>query len=204
MRWHRPEDSTRLNRRRRSIRLHRYDYTRPGAYFVTICANERRSIFGAVRNGSMVLSEAGRIAEGCWLAIPEHFPNVSLDAFVIMPDHLHGIIVLRGARDRGDGGNAREAIQVGARHAVPPQNRDSIHPRFGQPIARSLPTIIGSFKSAVTNRLQRLGIRRPWQRNYYERVVRNRGALDAIRWYIRTNPVRSASRQSKRRNLDTP
>ena len=79
-------------RRRRSIRLKGYDYSQPGAYFVTICTHERRCLFGDVVDGEMRLNELGKIARQCWLAIPEHFPHARLDEFVIMPNHVHGII----------------------------------------------------------------------------------------------------------------
>ncbi|MBW2704487.1 MAG: transposase, partial [Deltaproteobacteria bacterium] len=79
---------------RRSIRLKGYDYGQAGAYFVTICAWDRACLFGDVVEDRMRLNDAGRIAEACWLAIPEHFPLVELDAFVVMPNHVHGIIVI--------------------------------------------------------------------------------------------------------------
>jgi REP element-mobilizing transposase RayT len=88
---------------RRSIRLKGYDYRRQGAYFVTICTHDRLCLFGEVVGGEMRLNEYGRIALGCWKEIPLHFPQAELDAFVVMPNHVHGIIVLT----------------VGARHAVP-------------------------------------------------------------------------------------
>ena len=89
---------------RRSIRLKGHDYTQPGAYFVTICTRDRECLFGHMVNGEMRLNDAGEIARRCWEGIPDHFPSVELDAFVIMPNHVHGIIVIhrRGeASDRG-------------------------------------------------------------------------------------------------------
>ena len=83
---------------RRSIRLKERDYAGPGAYFVTICTRERESLFGHVVNGEMRLNEAGEIARRCWEDIPDHFPLVELDAFVIMPNHVHGIIVITEPR----------------------------------------------------------------------------------------------------------
>ena len=97
-----------LRHHRHSIRLKGYDYTRPGAYFVTICTHERICLFGDVVNGKMELNEYGDIAQECWLAIPEHFANARLDAFVIMPNHVHGIIILTES-------------SVGATHASPPR-----------------------------------------------------------------------------------
>ena len=77
---------------RRSIRLKEYDYTQPGAYFITICTHDRAGLFGEIVDGEMRLNDCGRVAEQCWLDIPSHFPHAELDAFVIMPNHVHGIL----------------------------------------------------------------------------------------------------------------
>ena len=77
---------------RKSIRLKGYDYTQAGLYFITICCQNRECLFGNIINGEMILNDAGNIANECWLAIPNHFPNVVLHEFVIMPNHIHGII----------------------------------------------------------------------------------------------------------------
>ncbi|MGH7612580.1 MAG: transposase [Gemmatimonadales bacterium] len=87
--------SLRTHKARQSIRLRNYDYTRPGFYFVTLCSHERAPLFGQVERGVVHLSEMGRVVGDCWREIPSHFPNVDLDAFVIMPDHVHGIVVIR-------------------------------------------------------------------------------------------------------------
>lgn len=82
-------------RSRRSIRLKGYDYTSTGAYFITICAYRRQRLFGKVVDGVMSVNEWGAIAASCWQEIPQHFPNAQLDEFVIMPNHIHGIVVIR-------------------------------------------------------------------------------------------------------------
>ena len=79
---------------RRSIRLKRYDYSQNGAYFVTVCVQNRKCLFGKIENGEMVLNDAAKIIEKYWQEIPEHYPNVILDAFVIMPNHIHGILII--------------------------------------------------------------------------------------------------------------
>ncbi|MEJ5299358.1 MAG: transposase [Thermodesulforhabdaceae bacterium] len=165
---------------RQSIRLKNYDYTQPGAYFITLCTYERAQLFGYVDNGAMVLNALGEIARQCWLAIPNHFPHTELDEFVIMPNHVHGIIWIVG--------------DVGARHAVPLQSavRKTME-QFGQPVLGSIPTIVRSFKSAVTHRInQYRGTPGAlvWQRNYYEHIIRTERVLNAIRQYIRDNPLR--------------
>ena len=92
---------------RRSIRLKGYDYTRAGAYFVTICTKDGACLFGDVADGVMRLNQMGHIVRQCWLAIPDHFPHVLLDEFVVMPNHVHGILVIMPTHD------------VGATHASP-------------------------------------------------------------------------------------
>jgi REP element-mobilizing transposase RayT len=150
---------------RRSIRLKKYDYAQPGGYFVTIVTYQRDLLFGEVVNEEMVLNGFGKIAEECWRAIPEHFPNVELGAYVVMPNHVHGIVV----------------IKVGAQHAAP-LRKPNVRPA-------SLGAIVRSYKSAVTRLIGRehnaTGI---WQRNYYEHIIRNHEDWDRIHWYIESNP----------------
>ena len=162
---------------RRSLRLPGYDYKTPGAYFVTIVTHERRSLFGRVADYSVKLSTMGVIAQELWLEIPRHFSRARLDAFVVMPNHVHGLIILTWSPE------------VGARHAVPPPRAEA----FGQPRPGSLPTIIRSYKSAVTRRINLLSQtpgKPVWQRNYWEHVIRNEAALSRIREYIAANPYR--------------
>lgn len=81
---------------RQSIRLKAYDYSQPGWYFLTLCTHDRRPIFGHVAGGKMILNNGGQVAHQCWLEIPDHFPQSVLDEFVVMPDHVHGIIEFWG------------------------------------------------------------------------------------------------------------
>ena len=171
---------------RRSIRLKGYDYTQPGAYFVTICTHERTCLFGEVVDGVMVLNAYGRIAQACWESIPDHFPHVQLDAVVIMPNHMHGIIWIVD-----DDGNTTCGGGRGTARRAPTTTTTT--ERFGAPVPGSLPTIIRSFKSAVTKHINahRGTPGAPvWQRNYYEHIIRNEQALNAIRRYIAENPLR--------------
>jgi putative transposase len=204
--------------RRRSIRLPGYDYTRAGAYFITMCAHRRAFLFGEIVAGEMRLNEYGEIVRAVWLEIPAHFPHVELGEFVVMPDHVHAIIIVR-AREDGEeivgeekvgeekvGARIVGARIVGARHAVPqlletlePAPRPENLERFGKPVAGSIPTIVRSFKSAVAKRINERR-RTPgapvWQRNYYERVIRDERAYNHIAAYIQANPTQWGNDQS--------
>jgi putative transposase len=135
-------------------------------------------VFGEVADGAVRLNAWGDIVCLCWQAIADHFTNAQPDAFVIMPNHVHSIICLVG-----------RASDVGARHAVPLHTVE----RFGRPVAGSIPTIVRSFKSAVTKRINDLRSTDGapvWQRGFYERVIRDEAELDPIRQYIAGNPAR--------------
>jgi REP element-mobilizing transposase RayT len=187
-------------RRRRSIRLPGFDYANCGVYFITICTHRRIPVFGEVRCGRVHLTQTGQIAWDCWLALPGHFDGVTVDVFVIMPDHVHGILGAASGADVGAThasmvGDRRALEMVGAQHAAPlpcPTPAPN-HPRGNGPYPGSLGTIIRSYKSAVTrhiNLMRKTSGTHVWQRNYFERIIRTQPDLDCARWYIRTNPDR--------------
>jgi putative transposase len=158
---------------RRSIRLRGYDYTRAGAYFLTACTYARECLFGQIAGGDLHLSAYGLIALECWQSIPEHCPSVDLDAFVVMPNHVHGILVLADDAARLSSAPDRE--------------------RFGKPVAGSLATVMRLYKAAVTRRINELHNTPDtpvWQRNYYEHIIRDQASLNRIRAYIAANPSR--------------
>ncbi len=180
-----PMEHERDSGRRRSLRLPGYDYGQDGAYFVTICTHDRRPLFGPIVGAEMRLNDAGRIAAQCWSAIPHHHSNAAMDEFIVMPNHVHGIIFIRGVPSRPNG---TPGEGVGATRASP-------LPRGSGPTKGSLGAIVGSYKSAVTreiNRLRGTPAGQVWQRNYYEHVIRNEAALHDIRQYIANNPVKWA------------
>ena len=163
----------RVSMHRRSIRLRGHDYGGPGVYLVTICATSH--LFGRVHAGEMCLSPFGDIARDCWTSIPKHFPHFRTDAFVIMPDHVHGILFI------ADRSLRRQAV--------------------GQVSPGSLGAVVRSFKAAVASRINCLRGARVggvWQRNYFDQIIRNRRDLNRIRQYIRDNPARwTRKRMSK-------
>lgn len=149
---------------------------------MTIDTFNRDCVFGKIVDGTMSLNEFGKIVDECWHEIPDHFPHVELDEFVIMPNHAHGIIIIVG-----------EQCSVGARRAVPLHTNIRQREQFGKPTRGTLPTIIRSFKSATTKRINEIRNSQGeplWQRNYYERVIRDEEELIRIREYIYNNPAR--------------
>ena len=163
---------------RRSIRLRGHDYAGGGVYFVTLCVADHRPLFGTVVNGRMALNDAGRAAADCWRAIPDHFPWAAPDEWIVMPDHVHGIVVIRSE------GHAIPSGSAGAKDFSPLPSGSSRPRPCGT--SRTLGSIVRGFKIGVT---KSLGGDSPWQRNYYDIIVRDARALDNIRRYIRDNPV---------------
>jgi putative transposase len=162
---------------RHSIRLKTFDYTQNAGYFVTICTYQRELTFGRIESGEMFLSEVGRIVVECWQEIPEHFPFVELDLFVVMPNHFHGILfVVKDEFSSEDKSGGR-----------PPDS-----PVLKGPEKGSLGAIIALFKQAVTRRVNQTRLERTyiWQRNYHEHIIRNDADLQRLQEYTLNNPLR--------------
>jgi REP element-mobilizing transposase RayT len=177
---------------RLSLRLRGYDYAMAGAYFVTICTQDRACLFGDVVAGAMCLNEAGQMVAALWDGIAARFPGVEIDQFVVMPNHLHGILVLPDA-------GVTTRVATGATTRVAPTDPAIVGaPLVGAPLAPArLSDVVGAFKSLATVGYIS-GVRakgwpefrgRLWQRNYYEHVIRNETALDRIRRYVDDNPA---------------
>ena len=176
---------------RRSIRLKGYDYGQPGAYYVTICTANHQCSFGEIHAGETQLSPLGEIVQEEWLRSAEMRRRVTLDAFVVMPNHLHGIIILGDLDETRVSDGGAELSDVYGRAATRPSTTE----QFGKPTTDTIPTIVRLFKSAAT---KRINIQRgtpgasAWHRNYYEHVVRDLEDLNRIREYITANPARWA------------
>ena len=167
--------------------MREYDYSRQGYYFVTICTRNHTRCFGEVLDGRMRLNVTGMIAQECWLAIPGHFPNTNIDEFIVMPNHIHGILIIGG-----DDYSGRDAYMCGA---TPRRGRHLQSKR--QNVDRSkmyLPKIMQGFKSSVTRKVRkrRDGHAFGWQRSFYDHVIREEEDLNHIREYIRNNPLKWA------------
>ncbi len=156
--------------KRRSLRLQGYDYRNSGVYFVTICTAEKRPLFGTVRQGAVHLNELGQLADRCWKQIERIRSGIELDAYIVMPNHIHGILLL-----------SAEAAAANASAAA------------RGPTAGSLGAVLAQYKSTVTkrSRFTPSPLTGPiWQRNYYDHIIRSASSLDRIRQYIVENPAR--------------
>jgi REP element-mobilizing transposase RayT len=154
---------------RHSIRLRGYDYSQPGRYYVTICTQNKEHRFGEVVEGEMHRNELGDYVGRCWQWLAQQYPYVVLDEWIVMPNHLHGIIVITGCR--------------GASRSAPTKRK---------PLGR----LVGAFKTVSRGRINQMGGtagRALWQRDFYDRIIRSERELNSIREYIRTNPPRWAS-----------
>jgi putative transposase len=172
---------------RQSIRKKGWNYSSPGAYFITICSMNRGNFFGTVENRGMNLNSYGVIVNDDWYNLTRYHPHISLDAFVVMPDHIHGIIMINHARNVGAGPRPAPDENIpqspsGAGHRPAPT---------GDIVLHGLPEIIRQFKSFSARRINilRCGTGNPvWQRNYYEHIIRSNPDLIRIRNYILQNP----------------
>jgi len=174
---------------RRSIRLPGFDYSQGGAYFVTICSYNRECLFGEIVDGEMRLNETGEMVASCWEELPNHFPGLTTETFIVMPNHVHCVVMFEndppdvGATHASPSGHVRPG--VGATHASPSWENG--------PKKRSLGAVIGSFKAAATRHINK-NSQTPglpvWQRNYHEHVVRDEEELAIILEYIENNPLK--------------
>lgn len=155
-----------------SLRLVNRDYSKKAAYFITICTRNRTKYFGLFKDSCMYLSDLGKIAHNNLIDIPSHFPNAAINTFVIMPDHIHSIIVIKN--------------NVGTLHARSPQNGPEKNQFMStiSPKAGSLSTIIRSYKSSVTRMARTINNGFEWQSGYHDRIIRNRFELIRVQKYI--------------------
>jgi len=173
---------------RRSIRLRGYDYTEEGAYFITVCTHERQHLLGRLEGQTVVLSRAGQLVSEVWSELPQHYPGIEVDAFVVMPNHVHGVILLVGA-------GPRACPQNGRPQGVAPTGGAGRSPDNARRL--SLGEVIHRLKSLTATRWRLAGTQHPggrapkrlWQRNYYERVIRDQRELEEIQDYIANNPL---------------
>lgn len=180
---------------RRSIRLKGYDYSQPGLYFITICCQDRAHLFGEIENGEMILNEYGKIANQCWLEIPNHFPNAILHEHIIMPNHIHGIVELVGANQYSPETMTNNVSNDGMKN-VSNDGVNNVLYGIGanndSPLrspSKTIGSMVRGFKIGVTKWMrQNTDVYDVWQRNYYENIIRNENAYQRISQYIINNP----------------
>ncbi|HEX9739916.1 MAG TPA: transposase, partial [Ignavibacteriaceae bacterium] len=155
----------------KSSRLKDWDYSTPWWYYVTICTKDMKCRFGEIRNGKMIYNQIGKKAVEYFENIPKHFLSSEIDYFIVMPNHVHGIIIINDT--------------VETRHGV------SLQTNFGKLIKNSLSVIINHYKGAVTRFTRKsIDITFQWQRGFYDHIIRNENDLDRIRTYISNNPLK--------------
>lgn len=165
---------------RKLNRLKGYDYAQNGFYFLTICTKNRAEFFGKIQNGGMVLNQFGEITRQCWKDIPIHFPDVSLGEFIVMPNHIHGILIL----DRQSVGNNNPLIIGNNNYCslrkIPWQTQ----------LSRSISSVIRGFKIGATQYFhQNNNFEFAWQKSFYDHIIRNEKAYYQIQQYIINNPI---------------
>jgi putative transposase len=162
-------------RDRKRLRLKDYDYSQPGAYFVTICTKDREHRFGEIVGGQMRQNDLAAVVQSCWDDLPNHYPNVGLDEFVIMPNHVHGIVIIMDD-------------PVGATSRRPPTGAGKPRPYLGN--------VVAYFKYQSAKRINEISNTpgaHVWQRGYYDHIIRDNRSMERIRDYIRENPQRWSS-----------
>ena len=170
-------------RKRKLNRLKEYDYSKTGYYFITLCTKGGIECFGEVENEKMILNQFGKVVENCWNSIPNYYEDVEIDEFIVMPNHVHGILIIQENDDK-----RTEQCSV-------PTNTET---RYGL-----LSKVIKSFKNAVTKKIHQelRSDNFQWQRSFYDHVIRNEQSLYQIRSYIVNNPLKWELEKNKIENF---
>ena len=180
-----------------SARLQHWDYRWAGAYFITICTQKRTPYFGEIADGKMQLSHIGVIADILWYQIPHHDQNVELGTFVVMPNHIHGILIINNNNNLNNANNVVEtlhatSLQMDQMYQTDQTNQtDKKNEQMANisPNSNSVSAIIRSYKSAVTKHVHRLGFEFQWQTRFHDHIIRNDVSFQRITNYIITNPA---------------
>ncbi len=167
-----------------SVRLKNWDYSSNAAYFITICTQDRINFFGEIIKDEMHLSNVGVLADVLWWQIVHHTKYVELDAFIVMPNHIHGIVIINNPANVFDG------RIVACNDSTIKNNANNLNAQMSSisPKPESLPTIIRSYKSAVTFHANRLSFDFKWQAKFHDHIIRDSASFDRIRNYIINNP----------------
>ncbi|MEW5923288.1 MAG: transposase [Candidatus Zixiibacteriota bacterium] len=179
-----------VRQQRKSPRLNDFNYTMPGYYFVTICTKNKISYFGDVYDYKMLLNNIGRIVQKIWQSIPDHYPDVMLDEFVIMPNHIHGIIIIKENAGYKNVGTGHRPVQL--QRDIGGKKRTGRCPVPTDKNYGLLSKIINAFKSMVSREIKRknTNCNFAWQRFFHDHVIRSEKGLQQIRSYINNNPMK--------------
>lgn len=194
-----------------SARLQSWDYASEGSYFITICTKDMVHHFGEIENGKMILSNSGVIADLMWYEIKNHTKNIELGEFVVMPNHIHGILILNGVETRHAlskndiNALSENNINNETMHSTIIDNNETMHAlslpqseqsektigqqRFQNQGKNTISSIIGSYKSAVTKHCNRLGFEFAWQPRFHDHIIRDAQSFENIQNYIASNPM---------------
>jgi putative transposase len=203
--------------RNETFRAQWWNYNRKGAYHITICTDNRTHFFGEIKNGKMHLSEIGKLVQQFWLEIPQHFPHIKLDEFVVMPDHFHGILISNGCKTnkKRDANSSDHCMDVAMQHPrnnniiniikngsdidinnnidnqknKPPETYIFSKQFFSNisPKSGSIPVVIRSFKSVVSKHARQIRSDFKWQKLYHDRIIRDMEEFTRVKYYIRNN-----------------
>jgi len=174
-----------------STRLQGRDYAQPGKYFITICTKNRHHWFGEIRNGIMGLSDVGCIVHNYWMQIPDHFSHIQLDRFIVMPNHIHGIISIHHHSFSVETCDSHVSTY---KHIFSHELRVISGLIIPRPKPGSIGSIIGQFKSSCTKQIRSMGFTDfAWQPRFHDRIIWNNNVLHTIRKYIKNNPTQSSA-----------
>lgn len=172
-----------------SARLKGWDYSSNGGYFITICVHNRECVFGNIENRKMIMSDLGKIAEKYWREIPHHFPFVKLDTYVVMPNHIHGIIFIeKNTNHEKSVVESTESVETQDLASLQSNKKNGSECNFG-PQSKNIASIIRGFKIGVKKYAVNNNIPFKWQPRFYDHIIRDDNDLNRIRKYLTDNPL---------------
>ncbi len=180
-----------------SARAQWWDYSSNAAYFITICTHNRLHFFGKIISNNMQLSQMGNFAQSCWFQIPNHFPFVQLGAFVVMPNHIHGIIIINKSNDGTPNLSSQnllppmvETLNFASLPPPPQQQQQQQQTNKFGPQSQNLASIVRGYKIGVTKHSKNTNPDFKWQARYHDHIIRNDAEYQRINDYIETNPLK--------------
>jgi putative transposase len=174
-----------------SARLKEYNYARDGKYFITICTKNRIHYFGELMTGKMVLSEIGEIAYKFWMEIPDHFPLVEIDEFIVMPNHLHGIMIINRKIVDVETPKLGVSTMASSLSSLSKSQSNNTVKQTSKYKSKTIGLVINQYKRICTINIRKIDPSFSWQSRYYDHIIRTRTELKLIQKYILSNPGNS-------------